>query len=119
MLDANDIQIISKIVSDALAEERKHTKDMLAQQSRELREEMDARFAQQKKELRKELHEDMMTIIEAEVEPKMRILAEGHEALLERITPASEIETMKADIVILKEAVQHLSKKVNALQKAQ
>ena len=126
MLDANDIQIISKIVSDALAEERKHTETMFAEE----RKHTEAILAQQKKEIhadmlaisaeqKKEMHSDMMTIIESEINPKLRILAEGHEALLERMTPPEEIENMKADIVILKEAVKSLSIKVNALQKAQ
>ncbi len=156
MLDANDIQIISKIVSDAIsennkvlradmsamfaeerkhteamfAEERKHTEAMLAQQKEELRAEMLNISAQQKEELRaemlnisaqqkKEMHEDMMTIVESEINPKLRILAEGHEALLERMTPPEEIENMKTDIFILKEAVKNLGTKVKALQKAQ
>ena len=152
MLDANDIQIISKIVSDALAEERKHTEAMFADerkhteamfveerkhteamfaaQKEEIRAEMLAISAKQKEEIhadmlaisakqREEIHADMMTIIESEVSPKLRILAEGHEALLERMTPPEEIADMKADIVILKEAVRSLSMKVNALQKAQ
>ena len=170
MLDANDIQIISKIVSDALAEERKHTEAMFVEERKhteamfveerkhteamfaderkhteamfaeerkhteamfaEERKHTEAMFAAQKEEIRaemlaisakqkEEIHADMMTIIESEVSPKLRILAEGHEALLERITPPEEIESMKTDIVILKEAVQQLSFKVNALQKAQ
>ena len=145
MLDANDIQIISKIVSDALAEERKHTEAMFAEQRKEIRAEMLAISDDQRKEIRaemlaisddqrkeiraemlaisaqqkQEIHDDMMTIIESEVNPKLRLLAEGHEALLERMTPPEEIATMKADIVVLKEAVRSLSMKVNALQKAQ
>ena len=130
MLDTNDIQIISKIVSDAIAEnnkvlradmtamfaeERKHTEAMFAQQKEELRAEMLNISAQQKKEM----HEDMMTIVESEINPKLRILAEGHEALLERMTPPEEIENMKTDIFILKEAVKNLGTKVKALQKAQ
>ena len=111
MLDANDIQIISKIVSDALSEERKHTEAMFAEE----RKHTEAALARQKQEI----HADMMTIIESEVNPKLCILAEGHEALLERMTPPEEIATMKADIVVLKEAVRSLSMKVNALQKAQ
>lgn len=101
MLDANDIQIISKIVSDALAEERKYTEAMFAQQKEELRAEMLAISAQQKKEM----HEDMMTIVESEINPKLRILAEGHEVPLERMTPSEEIEDMKTDTFVLKEAV--------------
>ena len=126
MLDANDIQIIFKIVSDALAEERKHTEAMFVEE----RKHTEAMFAEQRKEIRaemlaisaqqkQEIHDDMMTIIESEVNPKLRILAEGHEALLERMTPPEEIADMKADIVVLKEAVRSLSMKVNALQKAQ
>ena len=137
MLDANDIQIISKIVSDALAEERRHTEAMFAEERKhtegmfvEERKHTEAMFVAQKEEIRaemlaisaeqrKEIHADMMTIVESEINPKLRILAEGHEALLERMTPPEEIENMKADIVILKEAVKSLSINVNALQKAQ
>ena len=130
MLDANDIQMISKIVSDALAEERKHTEAMFAEQKKEIRAEMLAISDEQRKEIRaemlaisaqqkQEIHADMMTIIESEVNPKLCLLAEGHEALLERMTPPEEIADMKADIVVLKEAVRSLSMKVNALQKAQ
>ena len=137
MLDANDIQIISKIVSDALAEERKHTEAMFAEERKhteamfaEERKHTEAMFAEQRKEIRtemlaisaqqkQEIHADMMTIIESEVNPKLRILAEGHETLMVRMTPPEEIADMKADIVILKEAVRSLSMKVNALQKAQ
>ncbi len=130
MLDANDIQIISKIVSDAIAEnnkvlradmnamfaeERKHTEAMFAQQKEELRTEMLAISAQQKKEM----HEDMMTIIESEVTPQFRTLAEAHEVLLERMTPPEEIEDIKTDIFLLKEAVKNLGTRVKALQKAQ
>ena len=126
MLDADDIRIITQIVSNALAEERKHTEAMFAEERKhteamfadykeEMHADMTAMFAQQKKEV----HADMMTIIESEVTPKLRILAEGHEALLERITPPEEIESMKADIVILKDAVHHLSTRIDSLQKAQ
>ena len=115
MLDADDIRIITQIVSNALAEERKHTEAMFADYKEEMHADMLAMFAQQKKEV----HADMMTIIESEVTPKLRILAEGHEALLERITPPEEIESMKADIVILKDAVHHLSTRIDSLQKAQ
>jgi len=144
MLDANDIQIISKIVSDALAEERKHTEAMFAEERKhteamfaeerkhteamfaEERKHTEAMFAEERKRtdkkldsLRQQMHEDMMTIVESEINPKLRILAEGHEVLLERMTPPEEIANMKADIVVLKEAVRSLSMKVNALQKAQ
>ena len=66
---------------------------------------------------RQEIHEDMVTLFESDIDPKLRLLAEGHETLLGKITPENEIESMKADIVVLKEAVRQLSARLNALQR--
>ena len=118
MLDANDIQVIREL----LADERRHTEAMLAEERRR----SDERFKEEQKRsdekfvrIQQQIHDDMMSVLESDVYPKLQLLAEGHEAILEKITPKSEIENMKADIVVLKEAVRHLSAKLNALQKAQ
>ena len=129
MLDANDIQVIREL----LADERRHTEAMLAEERRrsderfkEEQKRSDERFAEAQKRsdekfvrIQQQIHDDMMSVLESDVYPKLQLLAEGHEAILEKITPKSEIENMKADIVVLKEAVRHLSAKLNALQKAQ
>lgn len=104
MLDANDIQIISKIVSEAIKENNEVIRaDMMA-------------LLEQN---RKETHADMMTIIESEVNPKLRLLAEGQEAILEKVVPVSRIEAIEEDVIVLKAAVRHLSDEVQALKKAQ
>ena len=79
MLDANDIQIITELL------------------------------AQQKKELRQELHEDMMTLLESDVYPRIQLLAEGHELLLEKI---NEMGTTVVVITHEKELVNAFSKRV-------
>ena len=89
MLDEKDIQIIAKL--------------------------MDEKLNQQKRELRGEF----MTVIESEVTPKLRLLAEGQDAILEKIVPESRVEALEADVIVLKEAVKYLSERVQALEKAQ
>jgi len=69
----------------------------------------------QKQDLRGEL----LTVIESEISPKLQLLAEGQDAILEKVAPASKIETLEADIVVLKEAVKYLSEKIQKLEKAQ
>lgn len=89
MLDDKDIQIIAKL--------------------------MDEKLDRQKRELR----DEFMTVIESEVTPKLRLLAEGQEAILEKIVPESRVEALEADVIVLKEAVKYLSERVQALEKAQ
>lgn len=82
MLDANDIQKISEIVSRAISENNK--------------------------ELREELHGDFMTIIESEVKPQLLLLAEGHEALLEKINRIEKNTEVEGRLDILENAVKKL-----------
>ena len=89
MLDANDIQTISQIVSEAI------------------------------KENNKAIHADMMTIVESEINPKLQLLAEGQEVLLEKINRLEKRDELTGRVVILEEAVKRLNKDVDALKKAQ
>lgn len=115
MLDANDIQKISEIVSRAISENNKVIREDMARQNKELREDM----ARQNKELREELHEDFMTIIESEVRPQLLLLAEGHEALLEKINRIEKNTEVEGRLDILEKAVKKLNREVAELKKAQ
>ena len=68
---------------------------------------------------REDTRNDMMTIIESEVNPKLQILAEGHEALLEKLNRMDKQNELTDRIVILEEAVKKLNKELNAMKKAQ
>jgi len=82
MLDERDIQLLSKLLDeklDAKLDEKLDTK---------LDEKLDAKFAAQKKEISSEI----LTVIESEVTPKLRLLAEGHDAILKKL---QELESLK------------------------
>lgn len=104
MLDADDIRIISEIVREAISDNNKTIR---------------ADMATMRKELRAEIHADMMTLIESEINPKLRLLAEGHEALNERLDRLERQDELTGRVVILEEAVKKLNKEMSALQKAQ
>ena len=68
---------------------------------------------------REDTRNDMMTIIETEVNPKLQILAEGHEVLLEKINRLEKQDELTGRVVILEEAVKKINKELNALRQAQ
>ncbi|HIT31648.1 MAG TPA: hypothetical protein IAC25_02270 [Candidatus Enterenecus stercoripullorum] len=51
--------------------------------------------------------------------PQLKLLAEGHETLLEALAPKSRVEQMEEEIDLLKTAIRALSRDVAELKKAQ
>ena len=130
MLDSNDIQIITELLGQNRNDTRNEMTELLRQSRKETRDEMTELLTQSRKEMRdeitellrqnrKETHDDMMAIIESEVNPKLQILAEGHEVLLEKIKRLEKQDELVDRIVILEEAVKKLNKEVSAIKKAQ
>ena len=122
MLDANDIQIITKL----LEQSRNETHAELEKFRSEMRTEMTALLEKHREETRAELEKnriatrnDMRAIIESEINPKLQLLAEGHEVLLERINRLEKQDELTGRVVILEEAVKKLNKEVSAIKKAQ
>ena len=68
---------------------------------------------------RDDTRNDMRAIIESEINPKLRLLAEGHEALLEKLNRMEKQDDLMGRIVILEGAVKKLNKELNAIKKAQ
>ena len=115
MLDANDIQIISKLLEQSRNETHAEMVTLLEKYRSEMRAEMTALLEKNRIETRN----DMRTIIESEVNPKLQILAEGHEVLLEKINLLEKQDELTGRVVILEEAVKKLNKEVSAIKKAQ
>ena len=57
-----------------------------------------------------------MTVIESDIYPKIQLLAEGHKTIQQQITPVSEIDNMKAELSVLRDAVKYLSSRLQALE---
>lgn len=115
MLDEKDIQMIAKLMDERLDRKFESFEQRIDGKLETLEQQMNKKLDQQKREL----HGEFMTVIESEVTPKLRLLAEGQEAILEKMVPVSRIDALEADVIVLKDAVKYLSEKVQALEKAQ
>ena len=122
MLDSNDIQIITKL----LEQSRNETHAELEKFRSEMRTEMTALLEKHREETRAELEKnriatrnDMRAIIESEINPKLQLLAEGHEVLLEKINRLEKQDELTGRVVVLEKAVKKLNKEVDALKQAQ
>jgi hypothetical protein len=122
MLDANDIQIITKLLEQSRNEMRDEMTALLGKHREETRDELKKFREETRAELEKNriaTRNDMRAIIESEVNPKLQILAEGHEVLLEKINRLEKQNELTGRVVVLEEAVKKLNKEVNALKQAQ
>ena len=134
MLDEKDIQMFTKLLNDTLDQKLDQKLDgkfdafeehmdgkLTALEQRmdskltALEERMDGKLDRQTQALRGEF----LSVIESEVTPKLQLLAEGQEAILEKMAPVSRIEALEADVIVLKDAVKYLSEKLQKLEMAQ
>lgn len=51
--------------------------------------------------------------------PQLKLLAEGHETLLETLAPKNRVEKLEEDMELLKTVIRALSREVAELKKAQ
>lgn len=51
--------------------------------------------------------------------PRLNLLAEGHQTLMDTLAPKNRVEALEDDIAVLKVAVKSLSQEVAALKQAQ
>ena len=133
MLDANDIQIISQIVTTALEKNNIAINEKIQDNNKEIHEliqdnnkEIHELIQDNNKEIHELIHRnnkairaEMMTIIESEVNPKLRLLAEGQEALLEKINRIDKQDELVGRVVVLEEAVKRLNRELSAIKQAQ
>lgn len=58
-------------------------------------------------------------LLENKIDPQLRLLAEGQQAILEKLVPVSRVEELENEVKFLRAFVVQLSERVDALQKAQ
>lgn len=57
-------------------------------------------------------------LLENQITPQLRLLAEGQQAILEKLVPASRVEALEEEVKFLRAFVVQLAERVEALQKA-
>ena len=68
---------------------------------------------------RKDIAELMHVIVESEITPKLNLLVEGQQTLLETLAPKSRVEALEEEVDFLKSIIKLHSEQIAELKKAQ
>ena len=104
-------------ILEAIAQLKSGMDESIAQ----LRSEMETRFDKVETRLGK-VESDVAgvrVLVDVDIEKKLNLLAEGHQTLLETLTPKTKTEELEENDILLRLAVAALSKDVAELKKAQ
>ena len=91
MLDEKDLEAIGKLIDTKLEAQEDRINARMDEQEQRLNAKMD--------EQEQRLMRYMNIIVENRIEPQLKLLAEGHQLLLEQMEP------LKQDVEMLKEAI--------------
>ncbi len=58
-------------------------------------------------------------LLENQINPQLRLLAEGQQAILDKLVPVSRVDELETEVKFLRAFVVQLAEKVELLQKAQ
>ena len=100
MLDEKDLQAIAEM--------------MKGMESR-----IDQKLENSKQEILDESTRRMKLLLDTEVTTRFNLLAEGQQAIMDAITPKSEIEELRSEVSVLKLAIRTMNQEIAELKKAQ
>lgn len=80
---------------------------------------IDQKLEKQKQEILDESTRRMKLLLDTEVTTRFNLLAEGQQAIIEAITPKSEIEELRSEVSVLKLAIHTINQEIAELKKAQ
>lgn len=76
-------------------------------------------LADERKAILKETMQGVAVLMENKIDPQLRLLAEGQQAILDKLVPVSRVEELETEVKFLRAFVVQLAEKVELLQKAQ
>lgn len=115
MLEEKDLQAIAQLMDSRIGESEKRMDQRLAQQKQDIMSETKGLLSQQKQEI---MH-DVKVLLDTEVTSRFNLLAEGQKAIMDTITPKSEIEELRNEVSVLKLAIRTMNQEIAELKKAQ
>ena len=79
----------------------------------------DQKLEKQKQDILDESARRMKLLLDTEVTTRFNLLAEGQKAVMDAITPKSEIEELRNEVSVLKLAIRTMNQEIAELKKAQ
>ena len=72
-------------------------------------------FAQQKTDIMQEVS----VLIESKFMPQFKVLAEGQQAIMEKLVPTSRVDNLEEEVMLLKIKYRQMNEDIQQLKKAQ
>lgn len=80
---------------------------------------MESRIDQKLEKQKQDIMHDVKVLLDTEVTTRFNLLAEGQQAIMDAITPKSEIEELRNEVSVLKLAIRTMNQEIAELKKAQ
>ena len=133
MLEKQDLQAIQAIIDASEKRMSERIDTSIAASEKRMSERIDSSIAASEKRMSAKIDASekrmteridasenrVMAYIENAVMPNFKLLAEGHQTLLETLAPKSRVDNLEEDVVFLKSIVKSLMQEVSELKKAQ
>lgn len=99
MLDEKDLQAIAQMLAAQKTEIMGETKNLLAAQ-------------------KNEIMGEVQVLMESQFQPQFNLLAEGQQAILEKLVPRSRVDDLEDEVKFLKSIVRRLDDDMQSLKQA-
>lgn len=66
-----------------------------------------------------EIMDEVQVLMESQFQPQFNLLAEGQQAILEKLVPRSRVDDLEDEVKFLKSIVRRMDDELQALKKAQ
>lgn len=80
---------------------------------------MESHIDQNLEKQKQDIMHDVKVLLDTEVTTRFNLLAEGQQAIMDAITPKSEIEELRNEVSVLKLAIRTMNQEIAELKKAQ
>lgn len=111
MLDEKDLQAIANLIDVKMDAKLAAQKNEIMGETQAL---LDTKLAAQKTEIMGEVQ----VLMESQFQPQFNLLAEGQQAILEKLVPRSRVDDLEDEVKFLKSMVRRLDEDMQSLKQA-
>lgn len=126
MLDEKDLQALAAMlqgmetrIDQKMGAMETRIDQKMEKQKQDIMSETKGLLARQKQDILDESTRRMKLLLDTEVTTRFNLLAEGQQAIMDAITPKSEIEELRNEVSVLKLAIRTMNQEIAELKKAQ
>ncbi len=111
MLDEKDLQAIARLMDEKIQASEQRMSEMMSEKIQASEERMSEKIQTSQSQV--------IAYIECKVMPQIRLVAEGHQLLLETMAPLPRVEALEQEVTYINNQIHSMKRDIAALKKAQ